>query len=263
MMKSESQSKKKSRRKANELSAALLIAMADLHIGKSAILSGVTITKKEEGLFDVTGLDRFKMVYDVLSDFNPEKGERSLNTTQIARVLMAMSMHRTSPVLSVLYLMLNDMQPLLQFCILFGDESLPIPTLDKVVDAISVASDLSKGVERGTISGDNALYLSSLVTKDATKASLSDMEFNSTLYDFLQESFTATIKAYSNLQSKVLESVNVCDPDSIAELYKVLSRESKAQLNLSNALAKSMGILNENKVLKAKIKELVKEREND
>lgn len=164
-----------------------------------------------------------------------------LPQTQIARLLLVSSLYKVSPATLVLLMQEKNLNSLLQFCTLFGGQSVSIPTVAELKHTIQQASDLSTRLEEDkiTIRDQEALaYLASDL--DEVKEYNDEIPLNPVLSTFFEKILTITLKNYDEYQRKLVEGVDTENVDDIIRIYDIMNRELKTQIQLLTQISGSI-----------------------
>jgi len=164
-----------------------------------------------------------------------------LPETQIARLLLISSLYKISPAILVLLMQEKNLNSLLQFCSLFGGQSVSVPTITELRQTIQQASELSIRLEedRITIGDQEALaYLASDL--DKVEDFNDELPLNPVLSAFFEKILQITLKNYDSYQKRLIESVDLENPNDIVKIYDVMNRELKTQIQLLTQISGSI-----------------------
>lgn len=164
-----------------------------------------------------------------------------LPETQIARLLLISSLYKVSPAILVLLMQEKNLSSLLQFCSLFGGQSVSIPTVMELRQTIQQASELSTRLEEDkiTIGDQEALaYLASDL--DKVEEFNDELPLNPVLSAFFEKILQITLKNYDSYQKRLIESVDLENPNDIVKVYDVMNRELRTQIQLLTQISGSI-----------------------
>jgi hypothetical protein len=164
-----------------------------------------------------------------------------LPETQIARLLLISSLYKISPATLVLLMQEKNLNSLLQFCTLFGGQSVAIPTVAELKHTIQQASDLSTRLEedRITIGDQEALaYLASDL--DEVTDYNDEIPLNPVLSAFFEKILQITLKNYDTYQRKLIEGVDPENVNDVIRIYDIMNRELKTQIQLLTQISGSI-----------------------
>jgi hypothetical protein len=157
----------------------------------------------------------------------------TLPTTQIARLLLVSSLYKLSPAILVLLFLLKDVNLLYQFCLLFGEKTVTIPSLETFAQTIQKSAQLASKLESQGISIGDRESLALLATElDDIQAVDSNAVLNPVLSAFFEEMIHITLDNYERMQRKLVDSVDLSDPNDIVRVYEIMNRELTTQVNL-------------------------------
>lgn len=166
----------------------------------------------------------------------------NLPTTQISRLLMVSALYKLSPQILVLMMLFKDLNSLLQFCVLFEEESFTIPKLDTVIQVIKKSSELAERLEDEEIAIKDRESLAYLATEaNGIEEINPDTELNPVLTTFFEGIFGITLKNYDDFQQKLIKQVDLGDPEDILRVYDIMNQEIGTQINLLTQISSAIG----------------------
>ena len=164
-----------------------------------------------------------------------------LPDSQTARLLFISSLYKLSPGILVLLMQTKNLEIVLQFCKLFGGQSLHIPSITELSRTLSYASIISQKVEDGSRVGDQeslaylATEISEIKNLDYTKLSL-----NPLLSSFIEKSLHVTLENYQLAQKRLVSSMDTTSPTDIIRVFDLINKEIFSQTSLLLQLTTSI-----------------------
>ena len=213
-----------------------------LHV-QSAVLYLIYFSNREQ-MFKRTysTLDYFLIVKTInylrkslsfVEDEAQEYFDFNLPVSQTARLLLVSSLYKLSPALLVLIMQTKNLDLVLQFCKLFGNQSVKIPTIAKLSETIEHAAELARKVEDGFRVGDqeSLAYLATEL-EGIKQVDYSKLYLNPLLSSFIEQSLQTTLKNYAAYQKRLVSSVDTTDSKDILRVYDIMNKEIFSQANL-------------------------------
>ena len=164
-----------------------------------------------------------------------------LPVSQTARLLLISSLYKLSAPVLVLLMQTQNLEIVLQFCKLFGGQTLTIPTIPELSSTVERAAEIANTVEDGFRVGDQeslaylATNLDNIRSIDYEKLSL-----NPLLASFMEESLGITLKNYDACLKRLVSSMDTTDPEDILRVDISLNKEIFSQAYLLLQLTTSV-----------------------
>lgn len=187
------------------------------------------------------GIERLQKMVNNLPNETMTSFNFKLPETQIARLLLVSSLYKISPAVLVLLMQEKNLNSLLQFCTLFGGQSISIPTVPELQQTIQRASELSTRLESNELTiGDreSLAYLASDL--DSVEEFDDDIPLNPVLSAFFEKILQITLKNYDSYQKRLIEGVDEENLDDVLRIYDVMNKELKTQIQLVMQISSSV-----------------------
>lgn len=164
-----------------------------------------------------------------------------LPNTQAARLLVLSALHRVSPALLVLLLLLGDINKFIQFCTLFQGQKIIMPSMKKLIQEIEETTKLAAKLEKGKLTAQESKMLALLATETKSIKNLDfDITLNPLLSEYLGQAAEIVLDNYKGLQKKVISQLEVTDPRNLSRAYKFFDSEINAQFGLIKNILQSV-----------------------
>ena len=186
------------------------------------------------------GIDKLRDMVETVSE-EPSKIRFKLPDTQVARLLMVSSLYKVSPATLVLLMQSKSLTNVLQFCTLFGGQTVEIPTVAELSRTIQSSSELAARLEDKDLSVSDKDALAYLAS-DLDDVSEFDEEssLNPVLSTFFEKIFSKTVENYDNFQKQLFASVDRDNDDDIMRVYDILNKELSVQIQLITEISGSL-----------------------
>ena len=164
-----------------------------------------------------------------------------LPDTQISRLLLVSSLYKISPAVLVLLMQGRNLTSLLQFCTLFGGQTVTVPTVAEFKRSIQQSSELAARLEEGelTIGDREALaYLASDL--ESIEDVDEDMPMNPVLSSFFEKNLQITLENYDNYQKRLIQEVDTKNIEDMMRIYEVMNKELRTQIQLVTQISSSV-----------------------
>ena len=199
------------------------------------------ITESRIDLFII--LQGIGKLYKMIDNVKPEEQtfQFKLPDTQISRLLLVSSLYKISPAVLVLLMQGRNLTSLLQFCALFGGQTVSVPTVAEFQRSIQQSSELASRLEEGelTIGDREALtYLASDL--DDIEDIEDDMPLNPVLSSFFEKNLEITIKNYDAYQKRLIQEVDTKNIEDMMRIYEVMNKELRTQIQLVTEISSSV-----------------------
>ncbi len=164
-----------------------------------------------------------------------------LPASQTGCLLLVSSLYKLSPAVLVLLMQTKNLETVLQFCKLFGGQTLKIPRISELSSAVVKAATLAKNVEEGIRIGDqeSLAYLATEL-KEIKKVDYTKLSLNPLLSSFIHQSLSVTLKNYEAYQNRLISSVDTTDSEDISRIYTLINKELISQAYLLLQLTTSI-----------------------
>lgn len=156
-----------------------------------------------------------------------------LPTSQTARLLLVSSLYKLSPAILVLLMQTKKLEIVLQFCKLFGGQTIKIPRISEISSVLTHASEIAQKVEDGIQVGDQE-SLAYLATDIASMqgGKYDQLVLNPLLSAFIEQSLSVTLTNYEAAQKRLVSAMNTSDPEDIFRVRTLLDKEIMSQAYL-------------------------------
>ena len=165
----------------------------------------------------------------------------NLPVSQTARLLLISSLYKLSAPILVMLMQTQNLEIVLQFCKLFGKQTLTIPSIPELSSAVERAAEIANSVEDGFRVGDQE-SLAYLATNfdNIRNVDYDKLSLNPLLSSFVEQSLGVTLKNYESYQKRLIASVDTTDPDDIQRVYTIMNKEILSQAYLLLQLTTSI-----------------------
>jgi hypothetical protein len=187
------------------------------------------------------GISKVKNMVDNITTDDSASFHFRLPETQIARLLMVSSLYKVSPAVLVLLMQEKNLNSLIQFCTLFGGQSVSVPTVAELKSTIQQSSELAGRLEEGHLSiGDQEALAYLASDLDKVEEFNQDIPLNPVLSSFFEKILQITLKNYDNYQKRLIEGVDRENPDDILRIYEIMNHELRTQIQLVMEISSSV-----------------------
>lgn len=164
-----------------------------------------------------------------------------LPETQISRLLLISSLYKISPATLVLLMQGRNLNSLIQFCTLFGGQTVAVPTVAEFQQTIQQASDLAVRLEENSLSiGDQEALAYLASDLDKVEEYDQNIPLNPVLSAFFESILKITLKNYDNYQKRLIENVDSSNPEEVMNIYEIMNRELRTQIQLVMEITSSV-----------------------
>jgi hypothetical protein len=186
------------------------------------------------------GIQELRKALDIGHQYN-SSFDFELPESQTARLLTVSSLYKLSPALLVLIMQTKDVSLALQFCKLFGGQTVKIPRISEVYSALSRAADLAQKVENGVCVGDqeSLMYLATDIA-DLKIGNRDYVSLNPLLSSFIEKSLDITLNAYENSLRRLISEMDTTNLEDITLVFKHINKEVLSQTYLLLQLTTSI-----------------------
>jgi len=195
-------------------------------------LSRIKELHKDEPVFYITMIKLWRIKREISYDGAGLMGYSP--KTQTSKALFLSSLYSVSPALLVLFFLLGDAR-FFQFCLLFEDQKITMPSLSLLTGLTDNVSKLM-----GAVNGDsNDLdmfdieLLNLLCVECDREVGVNDLgRVTTVLSIYLKKSIGRLVDNHNKLQEKIVEGVDICNSKEIERVYKMLRSEFNSQLSV-------------------------------
>lgn len=168
---------------------------------------------------------KLKTFLDLMTGVKDEYIKINHMNSQLSNTLLLSGLYKFNPRLLILLTLVGNIQNLFQFCELFGGEKFEIPKIDEVKNILNnISGVLSKFDESKTLSIKDKELLLYLSTNINLENNL-DFKLTPIIEEYISNIISNSSKNYEKKQNKIIDKLNLSNPENVKKLYEILDSE--------------------------------------